>query len=216
MCASARRNDWSEDEETRKEGLKMTESTERQVCGCDSMSICTACRDTRAVPCKGIPDRRRCNRFCNAPGEIAKYGHCILCETIAEAERKFRQVSLEMQAIPLLADLPLPGYVSHIDAVRLLSNYEEVCRLAFRDDSIALQRDELLEALKGMLVLVRLDTISCPWSDGLPLFQQHKEVLLAADKLVEKIALDKGEAGSPAQHRERHGHGSHLRPKEKT
>ena len=128
----------------------MTESSERQPCGCDSMSICTECMDTRAVVCKGIPDRRRCNRFCNAPGEIALWGHCVLCEAIAVSEKKFKQVELAMRANSHLENLPLPGYVEHIDAVRLLQNYEEVCRLAFRDDSISLQRDELLEALKGM------------------------------------------------------------------
>ena len=114
----------------------MVEPSERQACGCDSMSICSACIDIRAVICRGIPGRRRCNRFCNAPGEIALFGHCSLCESFAESERRFKQVALEMQANSNLATLPLPGYVTHIDAVRLLSSYEEVCRLAFRENSI--------------------------------------------------------------------------------
>jgi len=96
----------------------------REPCNCDERRICSGCFSERGIVCPGLPGKYECGRTATPPGEMRLYGHCLLCEGLAEAERSFRRADAERRANQNLNDLPLPGYVRHIDASRMLSLYD--------------------------------------------------------------------------------------------
>jgi predicted O-methyltransferase YrrM len=100
-------------------GEKVSSAPEE--CACGEMEICSACLGTRARPCPGLPGKWTCRRTNTPPGEIAKYGHCMVCESLAEAERRFRMVEAACQKDHRLNTLPMPGYVTQGDAALILA-----------------------------------------------------------------------------------------------
>lgn len=109
-------------------------------CGCDEMCVCSDCRSERAVVCPGLPGKYECGRTATSPGEMRLYGHCVLCESLAEAERRFRRVEAERRANQNLNELPLPGYVRHVDAARMLSLYDVLLSKVVKPDESAEKR----------------------------------------------------------------------------